>query len=131
MQQRRPALPVVLAVSARSWIIGLTSFALMTFGGLQFAFLSHAGVGESCYQNPQLGDLTLPSAGWTADGTFSLFPISVRCSYFSSEHELVLVYTQASVWDWGITAAAFLGIIGFTLFLTARLATRRTWRTPS
>ena len=44
-----------------------------------------------------------------------------------SEHELLLVHTRASVWDWGITFDAILGIIGVTLFLTARLDTRRAW----
>jgi hypothetical protein len=37
------------------------------------------------------------------------------------------VHTRASVWDWGITFDAILGIIGVTLFLTARLDTRRAW----
>jgi hypothetical protein len=129
MQVRRPAFPVFLAVSARSWILGVTSFALMAIAGLQFAVLSHAGIGESCYQNSQVGDLNLPSAGWTADGAFSFFPIAVRCSYFTGERELVMVHTQTTVWDWGITFAAVLGVIGVTLFLTARLTTRRTWRT--
>ncbi|WP_255408551.1 hypothetical protein [Cryobacterium sp. M23] len=38
------------------------------------------------------------------------------------------MHTQTSVWDWGITFAAILGVLGVALFLTARLATRRTWR---
>ena len=127
MQLQRPAFPVLLAVTARSWILGISSMALMALAGLQFAFISHAGIGESCYQNPELGNLALPSAGWTADGAFSFFPVGVRCSYFTSDHELLLVHTQSSVWDWGITFAAILGVIGVALFLTARLATRRTW----
>jgi hypothetical protein len=45
----------------------------------------------------------------------------------TSNHELLLVHTQSSVRDWGITFAAILGIVGVALFLTARLATRRTW----
>ena len=128
MKLQRPVFPVLLAVTARSWILGLPSMALMALAGLQLAFISHAGIGESCYQNPELGKLALPSAGWTADGAFSFFPVGVRCSYFTSEHELLLVHTQTSVWDWGITFAAILGVLGVALFLTARLATRRTWR---
>lgn len=127
MQLQRPAFPVLLAVTARSWILGISSMALIALAGLQFAFISHAGIGESCYQNPALGNLALPSAGWTADGAFSFFPVGVRCSYFTSDHELLLVHTQSSVWDWGITFAAILRVIGVALFLTARLATRRTW----
>ena len=128
MQLQRPAFPVLLAVTARSWILGIPSMALMAVAGLQFAFISHAGIGEFCHQNPKLGNLALPSAGWTASGAFSFFPVGVRCSYFTSEHELLLVHTQTSVWDWGITFAAILGVLGVALFLTARLATRRTWR---
>jgi hypothetical protein len=127
MQLQTPAFPVLLAVTARSWIFGISSMALMALAGLQFAFVSHAGIGESCYQNPELGNLALPSAGWTADGALSYFPVGVRCSYFASDHELLLVHTQSSVWNWGITFAAILGVIGVGLFLTARLATRRTW----
>jgi hypothetical protein len=127
MQLQRTAFPVFLAVSARSWILGVPSFALMALAGLQFAFISNAGIGESCYQNPHINNLSLPSAGWTADGALSFFPIAVQCSYFTSEHELFLVHSQASVWDWGITYAAILGVIGVALFLTARLTTRRTW----
>jgi hypothetical protein len=127
MQLQRPAFPVLLAVTARSWILGIPSLALITLAGLQFAIISHAGLRESCSQNPELGSLPLPPAGWTTDGAFSFFPIGVQCSYFTSEHELLLVHTQTSVWDWGITFAAMLGVLGFALFLTARLATRRTW----
>ena len=127
MQLQRPAFPVLLAVTARSWILGIPSLALIALAGLQFAVISHAGLRESCDQNPELGTLPLPSAGWTTDGAFSFFPIGVQCSYFTSEHELLLVHTQTSVWDWGITIAAILGVLGFALFLTARLATRRTW----
>jgi hypothetical protein len=127
MQLRRPALPVLLFVTARSWILGIPSLAFVALAGLQFAIMSHAGIGESCYRSPGLGSLALPSAGWTADGAFSFFPVGVQCSYFTSEHELFLVHTQTSVWDCGITFAAFLGVIGVALFLTARLATRRSW----
>ena len=114
-------------MTARSWILGIPSMAVIALAGLRFAFISRAGIGESCYQNPELGNLPLPSAGWTTDGAFSFFPIGVQCSYFTSEHELLLVHTQTNVWDWGITFAAILGILGFVLFLTARLATRRSW----
>ncbi|TFC96729.1 MULTISPECIES: hypothetical protein [Cryobacterium] len=127
MQLPRLALPVLLAVTARSWILGISSMALLALAGLQFAFISHAGIGESCYQNPDLGNLALPSAGWTAYGAFSSFPVGVRCSYFATDHELLLVHTQSSVWGWGITLAAILGVLGIALFLTARLATRQTW----
>ena len=127
MQLQRPAFPVLLAVTARSWILGIPSMALIALAGLQFAIISHAGIGESCDQNPELRNLPLPSAGWITDGSLSFFPIGVQCSYFTSEHELLLVHTQTSVWDWGITIAAILGVLGFALFLTARLATRRTW----
>lgn len=129
MQLHRPAFPVSLAISARSWILGIPSFTLIILAGLQFASISHAGIGESCYQNPHVDVLALPAAGWTADGVFSFFPIAVQCSYYTSEHELVLAQTQASVWDWGITCAGILGLLGVTLFLTARLATRQTWNT--
>ena len=127
MQLQRPAFPVLLAVTARSWILGIPSLVLIALAGLQFASISRAGIGESCYQNPELGSLPLPSAGWTTDGAFSFFPIGVQCSYFTSEHELLLVHTQTSVSDWGITFAAILGVLGFALFLTARLATQRSW----
>jgi hypothetical protein len=127
MQLQRPAFPVLLAMTARSWILGVPSLALIALTGLQFASMSHAGIGESCYQNPELGNLALPSAGWTADGAFLFFPVGVQCSYFTSEHELFLVHTQTSVWDWGITFAAILGVLGVALFLTARLTTRRSW----
>lgn len=127
MQLQRPAFPVLLAVTARSWILGIPSLALIAVAGLQFAIMSHAGLGESCYQIPELGNLALPPPGWTTDGAFSFFPIGVQCSYFTSDHELLLVHTQSSVWDWGITFAAILGVLGFALFLTARLATRRSW----
>ncbi|TFD56750.1 hypothetical protein E3T39_15550 [Cryobacterium suzukii] len=127
MQLQRPAFPVLLAVTARSWILGIPSLALIALTGLQLAIISHAGIGESCYQNPELGNLALPSAGWTTDGAFSSFPVGVQCSYFTSEHELLLVHTQTSVWDWGITFAAILGVLGAALFLTTRLATRRSW----
>ena len=125
MQLHRPAFPVLLFVTARSWILGIPSMTLVALAGLQFAFISHSGKGESCYQNPELGDL--PSAGWTTDGVFSFFPVGVQCSYFTSDQELLLVHTQASLWDWGITFGAVLGILGFLLFLTARLATQRSW----
>ncbi|WP_241989204.1 hypothetical protein [Cryobacterium serini] len=127
MQLQRPAFPALLAVTARSWILGIPSMALIALAGLQFAIISHAGIGESCYQNIELGRLPLPSAGWTTDGSLSFFPIGVQCSYFTGEHELLLVHTQTSVWDWGITIAAILGVLGVALFLTARLATRRSW----
>ena len=127
MQLQRPSFPVLLAVTARSWILGIPSMAVVALAWLQFAFISHAGIGESCYQYIELGNLPLPSAGWTTDGAFSFFPIGVQCSYFTSEHELLLVHTQTNVWDWGITFAAILGVLGFALFLTARLATRRSW----
>ena len=127
MQLQRPAFPVLLAVTARSWLLGIPSLALIALAGLQFAIMSHAGIGESCYQNPGLGNLPLPAATWTAGGAFSFFPVGVQCSYFTSEHELLLVHTQTSVWDWGITFAAILGVLGVALFLTARLATRRSW----
>ena len=127
MQLHRPAFPVLLAVTARSWILGIPSVVLIALAGLQFVVISHAGIGESCYQNPELGSLPLPSAGWTTYGAFSFFPVAVQCSYFTSEHELLLVHTQTSVWDWGITFAAILGVLGAALFLTARLATRRFW----
>ena len=127
MQLQRPTFPVLLAVTARSWILGIPSMAVIALAGLQFAFISHSGIGESCYQNPELGNLPLPSAGWTTDGAFSFFPIGVQCSYFTSEHELPLVHTQTNVCDWVITLAAILGVLGFAVFLTARLATRRSW----
>ena len=127
MQSRRPAFPVLLAVAARSWILGIPSLALIALAGLQFAIMSHAGIGESCYQNSGLGNLALPAAGWTADGAFSFFPIGVQCSYFTSANELFLVHTQTSVWDWGITFAAILGVLGSALFWAARLTTRRFW----
>lgn len=129
MRLHRPAFPVSLALSARSWILGIPSFALITQAGLQLASISHAGIGESCYQNPHVDILALPAAGWIADGVFSFFAIAVQCSYFTSRHALLLVRTQARVWDWEITCAGILGLLGVTLFLTARLATRQTWNT--
>ena len=128
MQLQKPAFPALLAVTGRSWILGIPSRALIALAGLQFASMSHAGIGESCYQNIEQGNLALPSAGWTADGAFSFFPIGVQCSYYTNDHELFLINVQTSVWDWGITFAAILGVLGFALFLAARLATRRTWR---
>jgi hypothetical protein len=49
MQLQRPAFSVLLAVTARSWILGIPSLVLIALSGLQFAFISHAGIGESCY----------------------------------------------------------------------------------
>ncbi len=42
MKLQRPVLPVLLAVTAWSWILGLPSMALMALAGLQLAFISHA-----------------------------------------------------------------------------------------
>ncbi|WP_166805411.1 hypothetical protein [Cryobacterium sp. Hb1] len=50
MQLQRPAFPVLLAVTARSWILGIPSLALIALAGLQFAIISHVGIGESCDQ---------------------------------------------------------------------------------
>ncbi|MBA8828774.1 hypothetical protein FB555_000845 [Alpinimonas psychrophila] len=118
-------LPASLVLSMRSWILGATSLGLIAVGILRLASISHAGIGESCYQNPGLTAQSLPSGGWTADGVLTLFPVGVRCSYYTTEHSLYLVTTAVSVWDWGLTFAAIAGLLGFVIFLTARFTTRR------
>jgi hypothetical protein len=118
-----------MIVSMRSWILGATSSGLIALGIFRIAMISYSGIGTSCYANPDLGPDVLPPGGWTANGVLSLFPLGVRCSYFTTEHSLYYVTTVASVWDWGLTFGAIAGLLGFVLFLTARLATRRIWRT--
>jgi hypothetical protein len=108
-------------------MFGGLSLALLTLAAFRIFALFHAGVGVWCSQSPGVPDGALPLAGWTTEGEVSLFPIGVRCSYFTLQHSLVLVHITADAWDWAITIAAIAGLLGSVLFLTARAATHRIW----
>jgi hypothetical protein len=125
-------LPVPVIVSVRSWTFGGFSLVLLALTAFRLLVIYHAGVGgEWCYEGSGLSIEALPSAGWTAQGELSLFPIGVRCSYYALDHSLALVHTAADAWDWAMTVGAIVGVLGFGLFLGARSATRRAWRDAS
>jgi hypothetical protein len=117
----RVTVPIPLIVSIRSWMFGVLSLALLALTAFRLLMIYRAGIGGVwCHQDSGLTIETLPSGGWTAEGELSLFPIGVRCSYYTLGHSLALVHTAADVWDWAITAGAIAGVLGFVLFLTAR-----------